>query len=51
MKKIGSKDKSYVTFDFDRHGILLGNGAEKVHRTIGEFIERVTRTATGNENT
>ncbi len=41
LNKIGSVDKSYVTFDFDRHGILLGNGAEKVHRTLGEFIKRV----------
>ena len=42
LNRIGSEDKSYVAFDFDRHGILLGNGAERVHRTIVEFILRVT---------
>ena len=37
---IGSTDKEYLVFNFDRHGILLGEGAEKVHRAIGEFIKR-----------
>ncbi len=38
---IGSKDKEYVLFNFDRHGILLGDGSRRVHRTIGEFIKRL----------
>jgi esterase/lipase len=37
---IGSKDKKYVLFNFERHGILLGDGAERVHKTIGDFIEQ-----------
>ena len=37
---IGSSDKEYLLFNFDRHGILLGEGAQKVHRAIGEFIKR-----------
>jgi esterase/lipase len=37
---IGSADKEYLLFNFDRHGILLGEGAQKVHRAIGEFIKR-----------
>ena len=37
---IGSADKEYLLFNFDRHGILLGEGAQKVHRSIGEFILR-----------
>lgn len=38
---IGSKDKEYVLFNFDRHGILLGDGSQRVHRSIGEFIKRL----------
>ncbi len=41
FKLIGSKDKSYILFNFDRHGILLGDGADKVHRAIGDFIEQL----------
>jgi esterase/lipase len=37
---IGSDEKEYLLFNFDRHGILLGEGAQKVHRAIGEFIKR-----------
>ena len=37
---IGSADKEYLLFNFERHGILLGEGAQKVHRSIGEFILR-----------
>ena len=37
---IGSTDKEYLLFNFDRHGILLGDGAQKVHKAIGEFIKR-----------
>ncbi|MEW6673686.1 MAG: alpha/beta fold hydrolase [Thermodesulfobacteriota bacterium] len=36
---LGSEDKQYVLFNFDRHGILLGPGAERVHQVIGKFIE------------
>jgi esterase/lipase/1-acyl-sn-glycerol-3-phosphate acyltransferase len=36
--QLGSRDKSYVLFNMDRHGILLGDGAEKVHRAIWDFI-------------
>jgi esterase/lipase len=38
FKLIGSDDKAYILFNFDRHGILLGDGAERVHRAIGDFI-------------
>ena len=37
---IGTSEKEYVLFNFDRHGILLGKGSEKVHKSIGEFIKR-----------
>ena len=38
---LGTKEKEYRLFNFDRHGILLGEGAQRVHKAIGEFIERV----------
>ncbi len=40
FESIGSTDKEYLLFNFNRHGILLGEGAPKVHRAIGEFIKR-----------
>ena len=36
---IGSEEKAYVLFNFDRHGILSGDGAHRVHRAIGDFVE------------
>ena len=38
FKMLGSEDKQMVMFNFHRHGILLGNGAERVYRTIGDFL-------------
>jgi esterase/lipase len=38
---IGSEDKEYVLFNFNRHGILLGDGSQRVHKTIGTFLERL----------
>jgi esterase/lipase/1-acyl-sn-glycerol-3-phosphate acyltransferase len=35
---LGSEDKRYEVFNFQRHGILLGEGSERVHRIIGDFI-------------
>jgi len=40
--KLGSEDKQYLLFHFDRHGILRGEGANKVHRTIAQFIKTST---------
>ena len=37
---IGTSEKEYLLFNFDRHGILLGEGAQKVHKAIGGFIKR-----------
>ena len=41
-ERIGSDNKTYLLLNFDRHGILLGDGSEKVHRAIGDFIEDLT---------
>ncbi len=35
---LGSSNKTYTLFNFDRHGILLGDESERVHRTIWNFI-------------
>lgn len=37
---LGTEDKEYHLFNFDRHGILLGEGARRVHRAIGTFVSR-----------
>ena len=36
---VGSEDKCYVLFHFDRHGILLGPKSTVVHRAIADFIQ------------
>jgi esterase/lipase len=41
FKLIGSQDKQYVLFNFDRHGILLGDGSERVHRAIADFMDNL----------
>ncbi len=38
---LGSPQKEYRLFDFERHGILLGDGADKVFAAIGKFIEKI----------
>jgi len=40
-EQLGSPQKEYRLFDFKRHGILLGEGADEVYSTIGEFIEKI----------
>ena len=39
--RIGSTEKEYLLVNFDRHGILRGEGAVKIHKAIGEFIKRL----------
>ena len=39
---LGSKDKAYLLFDIARHGILLGEDAHRVHRAIGDFVQRLS---------
>jgi esterase/lipase len=36
---LGSEDKRYVLFHFNRHGILRGPGSYVVHRAVGDFIQ------------
>lgn len=42
FNRLGSLDKLYLLFDIPRHGILLGDGAHRVHRVIGNFIKRLS---------
>jgi esterase/lipase/1-acyl-sn-glycerol-3-phosphate acyltransferase len=42
---LGSTDKQLVLFNFQRHGILLGEGADRVYRTIGDFCEHIRKNA------
>jgi len=39
---LGSKEKAYTLFNFDRHGILSGENAHQVHRAIGNFIKELS---------
>ena len=41
FKLLGTEDKEYRLFNFDRHGILLGDGSQRVHKAIGEFVNRI----------
>ncbi len=41
FKCLGSLDKRYALFNFNRHGILLGEGSERVYKTIGAFIDHL----------
>jgi len=38
---LGSADKEYILFNFDRHGILLGPGAGRVHQAVAGFIKNL----------
>ena len=42
FKLLGTEDKEYRLFNLDRHGILLGDGSQRVHKAIGEFINRLS---------
>jgi esterase/lipase len=39
FERLGTIKKTYVLVNFDRHGILLGEGSHRVHQTILNFIQ------------
>lgn len=41
FRKLGAERKEFYLFDFDRHGILWGKGAGRVHRAIADFLESI----------
>jgi len=43
FEKLGTKQKEYLLFNFDRHGILLGEGSPKVHKAIGDFLDQFSQ--------
>lgn len=45
--RLGSREKDYLLFDLNRHGILSGQGSEEVHAAISYFIEDVLKKLNG----
>ncbi|HXE94757.1 MAG TPA: alpha/beta fold hydrolase, partial [Dongiaceae bacterium] len=41
FNRLGAKQKKYLPLDFNRHGILAGEGSEKVHAEIAAFIDKL----------
>ncbi|MFW5855118.1 MAG: serine aminopeptidase domain-containing protein, partial [Thermodesulfobacteriota bacterium] len=41
FEKIGSRDKQYILFNYERHSLLFGEGAHRIHRAISDFIEDI----------
>ena len=39
--RLGSKEKKYILFNLERHGILLGPGSDQVYRVIGNFLDDI----------
>lgn len=43
FKQLGAPDKTYTVFNFSRHGILIGEGADRVYRAVGNFLTHLDR--------
>jgi len=41
FRMLGARDKQFVLFSLERHGILLGERSEKVYRTIADFLRQL----------
>jgi esterase/lipase/1-acyl-sn-glycerol-3-phosphate acyltransferase len=39
--RLGSQDKQYLLFSFNRHGILLGEDCGRVYQAISDFLDRL----------
>ena len=37
---LGSEDKEYLVVNLKRHGIILGQGCDRVYRAVADFLER-----------
>jgi len=42
FKGLGAKDKEYLMVNYGRHGIINGEGSERVFGAVGEFLARLT---------
>jgi esterase/lipase len=40
FRQLGSHLKEYYLFDYDRHGILIGEGVKRVYQAIENFIRQ-----------
>ncbi len=40
FEKLGCRQKEYYIFDYDRHGILLGENADRIYKAIDNFISQ-----------
>jgi esterase/lipase/1-acyl-sn-glycerol-3-phosphate acyltransferase len=41
FKRLGGREKKYVIFSLNRHGILLGERADMVYQAVGEFLQHL----------
>jgi esterase/lipase/1-acyl-sn-glycerol-3-phosphate acyltransferase len=41
FRMLGARDKKYVVFNINRHGILIGEDAEKVYRIVCDFLQQL----------
>jgi esterase/lipase/1-acyl-sn-glycerol-3-phosphate acyltransferase len=41
FEKLGSPDKEYLLVNYNRHGIINGEGSERIFRAIGEFVRKI----------
>jgi len=42
-KKLSSVDKEYLLVNYDRHGIINGEGSERIFHAIDEFIQKLVK--------
>ncbi len=40
FRQLGSHVKEYYLFDYDRHGILIGDGVKRVYQAIENYIRQ-----------
>ena len=40
FEQIGSEIKEYYIFDYECHGILIGEGAKRIYKAIENFIRQ-----------
>ncbi|MEW6078921.1 MAG: alpha/beta fold hydrolase [Thermodesulfobacteriota bacterium] len=41
FEKLSSTDKEYLLVNYNRHGIINGEGSDRVFRAIGEFVRKI----------
>jgi len=46
---IGSDDKEFSMFNFNRHGIINGEGSELIFESVARFIKRTVKKAANNK--